>query len=335
MAIANSAWFTLTDIYKVLGPDLGLQAVAMVLAKSNPVLQDMSWVEANGIAYHQTTQQTSLPGNTWAKLNEAVVPTKGLTQQVTDVCARLAGFCAVDKELLRLNGLDGAFRAIQDTMRLESMSQDHAYGVFYANTNQNPERFMGLGTRYSDPANASYGGDQMINGDAEDGDAADDQTSVFFVDWAEDAVTGIYPKGTMAGFDHEDHGTQVLGDETNGFRVVELSEYNWRFGVAVVDPRYCARLCNIDVSKMQAGTDFGLINRMIELEEALPEASRGNRVMYLNKLTRTYLRQLAKEKANVNLTWDTYMGQRIETWNGIPLRRVDAISIAESVITGF
>lgn len=326
--LANSAWFTLTDLYKLLGPDLDIQAVAQVMAKAFPAIADMPWIEANAIAYHQTTQQSALPGNTWAKINEPIVPTKGLTNQVTDVCAWMHAYCCIPQELLRLNNSDGVFQAIQNDMRIESMGQDAAYALWYSNTNQYPERFMGLATRYSDPNNATYGGDQMIDG----GGSAGDQTSVFLVDWSEASVTGIYPKGTRAGFERDAIGKTVLGDQTSGLQTADVTEYNYRMGVSVVDPRYCARLYDLDVSDMQTGADISIIDKMIALEEALPDVVRGRRVFYMPKLVRTYLRQQAAKKSNVNLGWVDYMGQRVEAWNGIPIRRDDMISIAEAVI---
>lgn len=330
-SLDNTNWFTLTDLYKLIGPDMKAQAVVWTLMQANPFLQDMPLIEANGIGMHQGTRSTTLPGNTLVGLNEAVLPTKGLTEQFTELCSRYKAYSAFDVEILRLNGMRNAIRALQDKMHIEGIGNDVQADYLYGNTNANPRQFNGLLQRLNDLTTSGY--PNVIN-TTETG-AGSVYSSVLYVDWAEDAVCGIYPNGTQGGLEVTDHGKQILGDETNGFRTCMVGEYQFRTGMYVADKRYLARIVNINTAELLAGTDstIGMINCMIRCQESLPQQVRGQRIFYAPQAVITGLRILAKEKANVNLTYEMYGGQRITHFNGDPVRRCDEMTNVEAEIT--
>lgn len=329
--LSNENWFTLTDLYKLIGPDRRAQAVVWTLMQANPFLQDMPLIEANGIAMHQGTRSTTLPGNTLVGLNEAVSPTKGLTEQFTELCSRYKAYSAFDVEILRLNGMRNAIRALQDKMHIESIGNDVQYDYLYGNTNANPRQFNGLLTRLNDLTTSGY--PNVINAGETGGGSI--YSSVLYVDWAEDAVCGIYPTGTQGGLEVEDHGKQIIGTETTGFRTCMVGEYQLRTGVYVADKRYVARICNIGTAELLAGTDNanGIINCMIRAQESLPQQVRGKRIFYAPQAVITGLRILATAKANVNLTYEMYGGKRITHFNGDPVRRCDEMINTEAEIT--
>ena len=328
----NTNWFTLTDLYKLIGPDRRAQAVVWTLMQANPMLEDMPFIEANGISMHQGTRSKSLPGNTLVGLNEAVKPTKGLTEQFTELCSRYKAYSAFDVEILRLNGMKNAVRALQDKMHIASIGNDVCSDYLYGNATTAPREFNGfLDARMNDLTTSGY--PNVINGKGTGGGSV--YASVLYVEWAEDACCGIYPTGTQGGLEVEDHGKQIIGDETNGFRTCMVGEYQFRTGIYVADKTRCARLVNLPVATLELGTDItdGLVESFIRMEEMLPTDERGQRVFYAPRVIITALRLLAISKANVNLTYETYMGKRITHFNGIPVKRCDSMLTTEAEIT--
>lgn len=333
--ITSNNIVTYGDWLKAIGPDERIMAVVQLLNQENTVMQDMSYVEGNGIAAHLTTQQAVLPTNSYRDLNEATTPTKALTQQVWDVTAMMEAWAALDLKLWELQGDGNKFRAIQDRARLESMSQDMASGVFYNNNDVYPKRFHGLSPRY----NASTGtyGSQILKGD---GTGSDDCYSVWVVDWDESTISGFYPKGSKAGFQYKDYGEQPTGSNSAGYQAQLLTRYNWDMGLYVADYRYAARLANLKASDIAAGTDLtahgGLVKALIKLVNLLPPMHRGNRVMYAHRDVISFLETLlvggTAFTSNVRLTIDNYAGQRAQFFRDIPLRRCDALVGTEAVI---
>ena len=100
------------------------------------------------------------------------------------------------------------------------------------------------------------------------------------------------------------------------------------------DWRYVVRISNIDVSNLGGSSAANLINLMIEASEMLPAGKSGVRpVFYCSRQVRTALRLQILAKNNVNLTWDTAAGKRVLAFDDIPVKRVDAITSAESLVS--
>lgn len=329
---ANNDIITYGDWLKMLGPDQRLMAVVGLLNQENTVMQDMSYVEGNDTASNMTTQTSVLPGNTWRDINEAVTPTKALTTQVTDVAGLMEAWCSMDTELWRQKGQGNKYRAFQDRERLESMSQDMAAGVFYSNNDQYPKQPHGLMPRYN-LSSGAYGSQIVLGGSS----TANQNTSVWFVDWDETTISAFYPPGTQAGFSFKDWGETVEGTSSAGYRSTMLSQYIWRLGIYVANYKYASRVCNLLSSSLQAGTDISLIPKMIRGLNKLPQKKRGNRVCYCNEDVITALDMIVATGGStagypVNLSMGEYAGQRTMFFRDVPIRRTDAISDVEAVV---
>jgi hypothetical protein len=70
----------------------------------------------------------------------------------------------------------------------------------------------------------------------------------------ENATHLIHPQGTKAGIDRQDKGDQRVLDANNAAYYVKEELFRWHLGVAVRDWRLNARVANIDVSDLNAGT---------------------------------------------------------------------------------
>lgn len=332
MAIYGTNLPTLLDWSRRLDPKGKIDTVVNLLAETNQILEDMVWVEGNLPTGHQTTVTTGLPEPTWRTLYGGVQPSKGTTKQVVDTCGMLEARPQIDIDLAKLNGNSAEWRLSEERMHIEGMNQAMANTLFYGDTRDTPERFMGLHPRFSDKS--AEDGSQIVDA----GGQGTDNTSIWLVTWGPNTVHGIFPKGSKAGLQITDNGKQTVTDPVNNGRYDVLeSHYKWDCGLSVRDWRYVVRIANIDVSALTtfnsaADSAANLIRLLIEAVEIPPEVNLGRPAIYCNKKVRTWLRIMMTEKDNVHLSIDEVAGKKVLTFDGIPVRRCDKILNTESRI---
>lgn len=323
---------TLLDITKRLDPQGKVDTIAEILNQTNEILDDMVWLEGNLPTGHRTTVRSGLPTPTWRKLYGGVQPTKSRTVQVTDATGMLEAYAEVDKALADLNGNSAAFRLSEDRAHLEGMNQEFASTLFYGNESTEPEAFTGFGARFNDQA-AENGGNIITSAATPDGT---DNTSIYLVVWGPNTVHGIYPKGSKAGLNMEDKGQVTIENvDGNGGRMEAYrTHYRWDCGLSVRDWRYVVRV-NIDQEDLvkNAATGPDLIDLMTQAVELIPSLSMGRPAFYMNRTLRSFLRrQIANKVAASTLTIEQVAGKHVTMFDGIPVRRCDAITNTESGI---
>ena len=323
---------TLLDVTKRLDPNGKIDTIGEILNQTNEILEDMVWLEGNLPTGHRTTVRSGLPTPTWRKLYGGVQPTKSRTVQVTDACGMLEAYAEVDKALADLNGNTGAFRLSEDRAHIEGMNQEFASTLFYGNESTEPEAFTGFGARFNDQS-AENGGNIITDAATPDGS---DNTSIWLVVWGPNTVHGIYPKGSKAGLNMEDKGQVTIENvDGNGGRMEAYrTHYRWDCGLSVRDWRYVVRV-NLDqedlVKNAASGPD--LVDLMTQAVELIPSLSMGRPAFYMNRTLRSFLRrQIANKVAASTLTMETVGGKHVTMFDGIPVRRCDAITNTESGI---
>ena len=318
---------TLTDVAKRLDPNGKVDAIVELLAETNEVLTDMTFVEGNLPTGHRTTIRTGLPAAAWRMLNYGVQPSKSTTKQVDDTCGMLEAYAEVDKNLADLNGNTAAFRLSEDRAFLEAMNQKMADTLFYGDTSKNPERFLGLAPRFSTlNKTKAASAENVINGGAATGS---DNASIYLVGWGQNSIYGIYPKGSKAGFQHNDLGEVTLTDGNGGRYQGYRTHYKWDIGLCVRDWRYVVRIANIP--KTIGSTN--LIDLMVEASELLPNLNGVRPVFYMNRTMRTNLRKQLANKSNVHLSLGEAAGKKVISFDEIPVRRCDALDFIEGVVS--
>jgi hypothetical protein len=329
MAALSTTNPTLIDVAKRLDPDGKIDTIVEMLAETNEILQDMTFLEGNLPTGHRTTIRSGLPSATWRRLNYGVQPTKSSTVQVTDSCGMLEAYAQVDKALADLNGNTAEFRLSEDRAFLESMNQSMADTLFYGDTGTDPEKFMGLTPRFS--SLSAENAVNVISGGSNDTDNA----SIWLVVWSPNTVHGIYPKGSRAGFQHEDLGQVTLADAAGGLYEGYRSHYKWDIGLTVRDWRYVVRIPNIEVSDLltTASTGANLVDLMVQALEVVPNLNAGRPVFYANRTIRSWLRRQIMNKSNVNLTLESVAGKHVVAFDGVPVRRCDALLNAEALVS--
>lgn len=332
MTVLASTAVTLADWAKRVAPDGSIDSVVEALSQSNEILDDMLWVEGNLPTGHRTTVRTGLPTAAWRLLNYGVPQSKSTTVQVDDTVGMLEAYSEIDRDLLALNGNSAAFRLSEDVAFVESMRQTFNSTLFYGNTATDPERFLGFGPRFNDigvsaPANA----ENILDG----GGTGSDNTSIWLIGWGERTVHGIFPKGSQAGLQMRDLGEDTKVDSNGLMHQVFRTHFQWKCGLSVRDWRYVVRIANVSIGELTKNASAGadLIDLMVQALEKIKDLNGVRPAFYVNRTISSFLRRQMTNKATVFLNMDEVAGKKVMTFGEVPVRRCDAITVAESTIS--
>lgn len=340
MAVTASTVPTLLDITQSLDPQGKPAMIAEVLNKTMPILDDIAWKEGNLSTGERTNVRTSLPSVYFRALNEGVPRSKSTAAVVDEGAAMLEAYSEVDRKLAMLAGNIAAYRMGEAKPFMEAMGQRMAQTMFYGNAGASPKEFTGLAPRFNSKSGPTAS--QIIDA----GGTGTDNRSIWLVAWGVNTVTGIYPKGTPAGLFHEDvtsniragEGGAPIGDtlyDANGNAYMGYKDhYEWNCGLSVKDPRYVVRIANIDKSDLtyDGATGAKLISLMIQAIEAIQSTDdTGTNVrFYAPRVITSFLRQQITNKGNVWLSPEQVAGRRVTAFDGIPVRRTDALEVDEA-----
>lgn len=331
MAVLPTTHPTLLDVTRRLDPNGKIDAVAEILNQTNPILEDMVWIEGNLPTGHRTTVRTGLPTPTWRKLYGGVQPTKSTTIQITDSTGMLEAYAEVDKALADLNGNTASFRLSEDRAHIEGMNQEMVQTLFYGNEGTEPEAFTGFAPRFNSLTAANA--ENIIQSAGIEGN---DNASIWLIVWGPNTVHGIYPKGSKAGLSVDDKGQVTIENvDGNGGRMEAYrTHYRWDAGLTVRDWRYIVRIQydQEDLTK-DAATGPDLADLMVDAIERIPSLSMGRPVFYMNRRAKSFLRrQLASATKNSTLTREEVGGKKVEVFDGIPVRTTDALTNTEAAV---
>jgi len=342
MATIGAQFLTLADLYKRTMADRGAQiaAVIEILARLSPLARDAIAVQCNLATKHLTTVRTGLPEATWRRLYQGVQPTKSTTAQVEDTTGMLEAWSEIDSKLVDLSGNPAALRLSEAVAFIEGMTQQFETAIFYENTATKPEALLGLHPRFSVAGTDPYG-KQIVKG----GGSGSDNTSIWFVTWGENTCHLLYPMGSMAGLQRDDKGKGIKQNSDGSVYDVHREKFTWDCGLSVRDPRYIARVCNIDASDLAGGTPPQLIPLMIEAYHLLQNTYAGQlsanmespgamrTVVYCNRLIAKHLHLQARlDVKNSTLKIENVEGRPITTFEGIPIHVTDALVNTEATI---
>ena len=328
MTIKSDTHPTLIDVANVNQADGTIADVVEVLAQQNEMLMDMVVVESNQPTSHKHAIRTGLPKGVWRGYNQGVPPSKSSTATVEDTIGNYELYAEVDRDLANLNGNSAAWRLQEEQPFMESASQTIQKQLIYGMEGTDINGFTGLAPRYSEltVANAQSA-DNVING----GGTGSDNNSIWLIAWDKSTVFGLYPKGSQAGLMVEDMGRVTIenADSTGGRMEGFRTHYKWELGLGVRDWRYVVRIANL----AKIGTSDNIPGFMFQAIERLP-MEKGNLAFYMSRDMRTTLfQQLAVGVKSSTLTIENVGGVRTRMYQGIPIRRVDALAADEARVT--
>jgi len=325
---------TLMDLAKATDPDGGIADIVEILAETNEVLDDMTWVEGNLTTGNRTSIRTGLPTPTWRKMYGGVQPDKGSQAQVDDTCGMLEAYAEVDKALADLSNNTAAFRMVEEKAHLEGLNQEIVDTMFYGNEDSEPEAFTGFSPRFNDLS--ADNSDNIIAG----GGSGSDNASIWLVVWSPQTCFGIIPKGSVAGLQRSDLGEVTIEDASDGSNTGRMqayrTHYRWDAGLCVRDWRYVVRIANIDKSALtkDAASGADLPDLMFQAMTQIPNLSLGRAAWYMSRNTMSFVRrQCTNATSGSTLTIDNVGGKMVTNFSGIPLRRCDSLSADEALVS--
>ena len=145
----------------------------------------------------------------------------------------------------------------------------------------------------------------------------------------------IYPKGSQAGLSHRDLGEETLTDSNGGKFQGYRTHYKMNPGFSLRDWRYAVRIANVDVSELTKDASAGadLVDLITQALEQVPNLEMGRAVIYCNKTIRSFLRRQIKNSNNVHLSMDEVAGKKVLSFDGVPVKKCDAILNTEAVVS--
>lgn len=330
----GNKYIDLIDIEKSKNPDGSMADVIEMLIELNPMLKDAYAVQCNNGSTHRTTIRTGLPAVAWGALYKGIDQTKSSKAQVEDATGFVEGLSTVDKRLLDGVSNPGAVRLSEAKSFLESIAQEVQEKMIYGNSELNPNQFTGLAPRFSDPS--APNGKQLING----GGIGADNMSIWFITWGDNQCHTIYPEGSgiTAGVKRDDKGEQRVLDADNKpyFAVEEM--FTQHVGLCVRDWRYVVRICNIDVSNVEAGSVdlYALLRKAYYQHEGRRTGMKGKSCIYMNTTALEALDALATNAGAsdnfVRLRPMEIQGEEVMSYRGIPIRETDALLETEALV---
>ena len=343
LKIVGESYLDIADKYKRIDAGNVTTPIIEALAINNEIMYDAVAMQCSHGLVNKTKIRTGLPTPTWMRYYQYVKPNKSDVMQLTEGTGMLKAYSAVDRKMVDEAGADGRkLRMSEDMAFLEGFSQEWARTLFYGNSYQHPERFLGLAPRYS-KLSTPEGKRNIIPGfktdeDRSSGDyrkttvptfTAANSTSIWLVHWSDRTCSSLYPQGSKAGIQMEDLGVQ-LEMTTEGYREFYVSKYELSCGLSLRDWRYVVRICNIDTTKLWQ-YDF---EAMMILALNNQHSQEGGKVaFYCNRAVRAALSIYTTRKDNMYFHFEDFgLPRPVMTFQGFPVRMCDSILNTESVV---
>jgi hypothetical protein len=239
----------------------------------------------------------------------------------------------VDERLLEVSGNPSAVRFSEATAHLESIGQEVAATLIYGNDNTAPDEFTGFAPRFNSTTAANGGQIELGGG------SGTDNTSLWITTWGDSFAHMLYPTGTAGGVKREDMGRQRVLDASSNAYYVQEEMFRQHAGLTVRDWRNFARIPNIDVSALAAGSvDIYALLRGAFWKIKKHRPSGGRMAIYCNS---DVLEALDADSTPTTGTSASYVrlkptevdGFEVMAYRGIPVRQVDAILNTESLVS--
>jgi len=315
MAPLTSLNPTLLDLIKQLHDDEFLPIIDTLIEEFE-ALEDMVWVQANGLTDHTYLQTLNQPQGTWTGINDDVPDERAQFVELTEEIAMLEAYSSVDDRLVRISKNKQRLRSNQDGQFIAGLGKTFA-GAF-VNEYTDGKSFIGLRGRLNELSAAN------VYGAADTGAL----TSLFLMQWGEMKCHMIYPPEWKHGLNKEDLGKKLI-TSTAGKKQMWVSHYELAAGLCINNNKNIARICNIlSTDDIETSTVDDLL---IQALNNMPGRGKGA-IIYADSSILTQFDIAVKDKSNVSLSIGDAFGRQISTFLGHPIKLVDAIGVAEDVV---
>lgn len=336
MAAKGATLLTLADVAKSKDKQIG--KVAEVLVQHNEMLNDIPYQEMNEGTVHTEQIRSGLPEVYYRKANQPIPASKTTVEDRSFTATHFESKSQIDKAVAQRGGLDRVSynRWNQAQGHLQAHANELASLMLYGSPVDSNLKTAGFFDIFSTVSASEPTSKQIIDA----GGIGSDNCSILRVQWGENACFGVYPSGTTSGLKRIDHSAggklvQIHGTDSNGnagtFWGYE-EEFMTDHGLVVKDYRQAARIANIDVSALVAGSGADLIDLMISADYKIDSKSNGKGAWYVNRTVYAHLHKqsLTKVGAGSGLTYENYQGRPVLMFLGSPVRLMDALLNSEA-----
>lgn len=317
-----------------------------MMAQASPIIEDMLVTPANNRLIHKIKMRTGLPEAVWRRLYQGVPPSKATYATVQESCGLLESVARLDRA--ELDGVtDKAnYRLQEAAAHLEAIAQKLDTHFFYGSEKSDPESFTGLSPRYG--SLSADTAKNIINA----GGTGTTNTSIWLVTWGNRTLHMFYPEGSKAGIEHTPKDNVEVTDASGHSYEAMIDRFILRLGLALLDWRYNARICNIDVSTFGTTSAPVLSSLMNKAIWKMPTTLRrqtpiemlddketqgflgGKPVFYMNRDAAEELERQVDEKSGLNISRQEAAegGFPVMTYKGIPIHVTDGLLSTESAV---
>lgn len=339
MAALGSRLVTLADVAKSKNKQIGM--VAEVLTLSNPMLNDVPFMEMNEGTIHKEEIRSGLPALYYRKANEAIPASKSTTEERTFGAAHFESKSQIDSAVAKRGGVDriNYNRWNQAQGHIQAHANELASLLIYGSTTDATEKTQGFFDVYSQTS-GSEASKQVLDAGGSTGSAL---SSILLSYWGENSIFGVYPKGTSWGLTRTDRSAgnkevQIQATDRNG-NPGSFWGYEENFmtdsGLVIKDYRQGARIANIDIDALKSKVGAAdLTELMIMAYHKIANRNNGKGTWYMNSTLMAHGHIQARKEvgAGGGFTYANYQGGPVLTFMGLPVRLSDAILDSEAEV---
>ena len=330
MAATGATLVTMLDIVNVSNNN-EIQNVIFPLTKQSDLAKQMPMIEATDLTSSIVTRNGALVTGVWADYNEGIDASKGGEKQYREVIGNLESRLEIDTRLLKIQRDREKFMSIKERGHADGLANDMQDALVTGSVAAG-NHFDGIEARLNSLSLTDAFGETVVH---TYGGTGTDLTSILLVQWGEDQVHGIYPRGgNNGGFDRTVYGVERVTDSNSKAFHAYVIGYEWHFGLVIADDRCVRRIANIET----AGSSNNLLDSSYEvnplIDALVSMKGYGNDAyIYLNRTVWGQLWKTQKDKTNVDYKVDNPWKSPERNFDGNPIGFTDALGKAETAIS--
>lgn len=332
--------YTLQDAMARVTNQGELLQLADTVSKAVGLMEYLEFHETNQAFDHLTGRITDQGTPTTRIANEGAQEIKASSEQVIDVPVHYNNIIKPDPLFLRKFNSPEKWKAKEVKTLFRSYAEEFVNQIITGDSDNDPGREIdGLQKRLGSLPSDATDVTERYHTVRSAGGAGADNTSIYGLGIGEDGVYALYLKNGQAGFQMKQLPEQLitLGSGDVVCRPIDIS---WDVGFCGTNQRAMLRVANIDYSDLTTDASSGA-NLMDELTFAINSSkikAPGLRpVLLANESVISYFecqRRNAGATAVNSAFSDIGMSMDgLTTFKGVPFIQVDAIGIAESVVS--
>ena len=336
MALA-SKHITVADVKnRLVGNEKVLSRTIEIMQQSDPFMEDMGWVQCNAGENHESKFRTSLPSAYYRMVNDYIPKGKSETQKQIDTTASIEAWAEIDAEFIEGSAAEGRgneIRVDEAKATIMGVGNTSAHMMLYSSLATDPRGFDGLSARYCRISNDK---ESIGNNVIDAGGRGENNTSIWLVNWSNQTIYGIYPKGGQIGVNRQNYGRTIDKNSDGEGKPVYQDYYTRKLGLCVEDWRSAVRIANIDVDTLtdeDAAAD--IIDLLTDAYYRIPNAVRAveaiNPVIYCSTPVAAALTKQSQKKTSP-ISIDNVQGKPVKNFWGYKIKECDAILTDESVV---